>query len=394
MRVVGVGEFSPLLTAHRRPFLPAHPPQRASKLMTSELVALRVKALERRVDNLLSQSGNISLSDSSQPSLKKPRHDISGEQMSTPARGGTTAGARADVEPPSTIRRMLSWVMPSRRQDSDIMTPISQPRFRSGQQDQSDVKDYSPSRQLNELEKGKGKAQELDLRGHSSAPAADCDEGGVSITGMKQVLARPVTLASNASSVDATIALPSSSTDSTDPPSIPPSTAAISHPMSSSWKPPCAPTQSLLSSSRPTTTAASSSPATSSSRTTIPTSTSTSTPTTLSAILAAATATDTRDSLDSSTSTSASASQSHLYPSLTPSLSQRSLAINKLFSTTPSSASTPANITSKGKGVAIPGRSGRESPTVRDLVRSFEESGVLSRKGSEESLRRVHSRPM
>ena len=87
-----------------------------------------------------------------------------------------------------------------------------------------------------------------------------------------------------------------------------------------------------------------------------------------------------------------------LYPQLYPPLTQRSKAIRELFSDGKRS-SGPSSRTP----IAIPTRSGRQSPTVHDLVRSFEDEGVLGRsfgkkrdgqQGGGGDLRRVQSRGM
>lgn len=143
-----------------------------------------------------------------------------------------------------------------------------------------------------------------------------------------------------------------------------PSTGSFSipHPSSPLWRPSepvrpptarPAPVSSLLGQTRPT-------------------------PRTLSAILAAS-------STSSTGSYDGQASTSRLYPSLEPSMSQRSAAINALF--TPGDKSTSASAsTSSNAGVPI-----KRSSSVKDLVKSFEDSGILSR-GSD--LRRAQSRPV
>ena len=114
---------------------------------------------------------------------------------------------------------------------------------------------------------------------------------------------------------------------------------SLPHPSSPIWRsanttiPVTRPPASLLSSTRPT-------------------------PRTLSAILASSSSSST--SLDHSTTT-------RLYPSLTPSLSQRSTALNALFTPGTKSAELP-------KAGAMPLK---RNTSVKDLVQSFEVSGIL-----------------
>ena len=79
----------------------------------------------------------------------------------------------------------------------------------------------------------------------------------------------------------------------------------------------------------------------------------------------------------------ATTSTPKLYPSLNPPLTQRSSALQALFDTPKQAGSTAP--------VGIVGRK-NESPSVRDMVRSFEEEGVLGRGYSKEGLKRAESR--
>jgi hypothetical protein len=150
-----------------------------------------------------------------------------------------------------------------------------------------------------------------------------------------------------------------STTPRTAPPQLAESELTSVYPPASSWTPPSRPSHSLITISRPAK------------------------PPTPPAVFSA-------DSASTSYSTP------KIYPSLQPSLARRTTAIRALFPEVPSSmplasaSSTPISIPIKHKG------KGKESPSVKDLVRSFEDGGLLTKslvKGkSEEGLRRVQSR--
>lgn len=87
-----------------------------------------------------------------------------------------------------------------------------------------------------------------------------------------------------------------------------------------------------------------------------------------------------------------------LYPPLNPPLTLRSSAIAKLFPEDRPPSSTSSLKSTPPVSIAIPlRRHGKDSPNVKDLVRSFEDAGVLKgymEKGKEkevQALRRSHS---
>jgi len=203
--------------------------------------------------------------------------------------------------PPSTVRKLFGWVMPSATKSA---IPIS------------------AAESVKKIDKGKGKER----------------EGGQTFKDRLEALQdQPMTQLSQSVSIPRPTPIASSTLDAVPP-----------HPSSPAWK----------NASRVVPTAYSTSHATVSTSTTRPT------PRTLSAILA-----------DSSSSTTSNGGQLHS------SLSQRSAALDALFSGSTSSSTRPA--------VQI-----KRSSSVKDIVKGFEDSGALAKSTGEEGLRRVQSRPL
>jgi hypothetical protein len=200
--------------------------------------------------------------------------------------------------PPSTVRKLFGWVMPSATKSS---TPVAT--------SESSVKI---------MDKGKGKER----------------EGGQTFKDRLEALQdQPMTQLSESLSITRPTPIASSIPDTVPP-----------HPSSPAWK----------NASRPVPTTNSHA---SGSTTTRPT------PRTLSAILAE--------------STSATSSRGQLHSSL----SQRSAALDALFSGSTSTSTRPV--------VQI-----KRSSSVKDIVKGFEDSGALAKSTGEEGLRRVQSRPL
>jgi hypothetical protein len=206
--------------------------------------------------------------------------------------------AKTTPAPPSTVRKLFGWVMPSATKST---VPIS------------------AAESVEEVEKGKGKEK----------------EGGQTFKDRLEALKdQPMTQLSESVSITRPTPVASSA-----PNTVPP------HPSSPAWK----------NASRPITTH--SNAYASGSTTTRPT------PRTLSAILA------------ESSSTTSSRGQLHS------SLSQRSAALDALFSGSTSTSTRPV--------VQI-----KRSSSVKDIVKGFEDSGALAKSTGEEGLRRVQSRPL
>ena len=199
--------------------------------------------------------------------------------------------------PPSTVRKLFGWVMPSATKSA---IPIA------------------TAESVEKIEKGKGKER----------------EGGQTFKDRLEALQdQPMTQLSDSVSMTRHTPIDNST------PHVPP------HPSSPAWK----------NASRPIPTH--STAHASGSTTTRPT------PRTLSAILA------------ESSSTTSSRGQLHS------SLSQRSAALDALFSGSTSASSRPV--------VQI-----KRSSSVKDIVKGFEDSGALAKSTGEEGLRRVQSRPL
>jgi hypothetical protein len=196
--------------------------------------------------------------------------------------------------PPSTVRKLFGWVMPSATKSSIPVTT---------------------SESVEKIEKGKGKEKEKEGRQTFKDRLEALQDQP-----MTQVsIHRPTPIASST-------------------PDVPP------HPSSPAWK----------NASRPV---SDTNAYASGSTTTRPT------PRTLSAILA------------ESSSTTSSRGQLHS------SLSQRSAALDALFSGSTSTSTRPV--------VQI-----KRSSSVKDIVKGFEDSGALAKSTGEEGLRRVQSRPL
>jgi hypothetical protein len=237
-------------------------------LIHREMIYTRVEALERHAEHR-----KIKETLQEERSPKKPK--------TTPA-------------PPSTVRKLFGWVMPSATKST---IPIA------------------AAESVKKMDKGKGKER----------------EGGQTFKDRLEALQdQPMT--------QVPINRPTPIAASTPIHTAPP------HPSSPAWK--------NASRHVPTTNA----PASGS--TTRPT------PRTLSVILA-----------ESSSSTTSHREQLHS------SLSQRSAALDALFSGSTSTSARPA--------VQI-----KRSSSVKDIVRGFEDSGALANSMSEEGLRRVQSRPL
>jgi hypothetical protein len=236
--------------------------------MNRDMIYTRVEALERHAEHR-----KIKETSQEERSPKKPK----------------TAPA-----PPSTVRKLFGWVMPSATKPT---IPIA------------------TGESVEKIEKGKGKER----------------EGGQTFKDRLEALQdQPMTQVS----IHRPIPIASSIPDTVPP-----------HPSSPAWK----------NASRPVPTT--NSHASGSTTTTRPT------PRTLSAILA------------ESSSTSSSRGQLHS------SLSQRSAALDALFSGSTSTSTRPV--------VQI-----KRSSSVKDIVRGFEDSGALAKSTGEEGLRRVQSRPL
>jgi hypothetical protein len=196
--------------------------------------------------------------------------------------------------PPSTVRKLFGWVMPSATKST---TPVA-----------------GSASSVKIMDKGKGKER----------------EGGQTFKDRLEALQdQPMTQVS--------ITRPTPVASST--PDVPP------HPSSPAWK----------NAYRPIPTANAHASGSSINRPT---------PRTLSAILA-----------ESSSTTTSNRGQLHS------SLSQRSAALDALFSGSTSTSTRPV--------VQI-----KRSSSVKDIVKGFEDSGALAKSTGEEGLRRVQSRPL
>jgi len=240
------------------------------ELIYREILITRVEALERHAEHR-----RIKETPQEERSPKKPK--------TTPA-------------PPSTVRKLFGWAMPSATKSA---IPIS------------------TGESVKAIEKGKGKEKET---------------GQTFKDRLEALQDQPMTQL--AESVSTTRHNPITSSI---PDVVPP------HPSSPAWK----------NASRPMP-----APHVTSSTTIRPT------PRTLSAILA-----------ESSSSTTSNRGQLHS------SLSQRSAALDALFSGSTSTSTRPV--------VQI-----RRSSSVKDIVKGFEDSGALAKSTGEEGLRRVQSRPL
>jgi len=237
--------------------------------MNREMLYTRVEALERHAEHR-----KIKETSQEERSPKKPK----------------TAPA-----PPSTVRKLFGWVMPSATKSA---IPIS------------------AAEGVKKIDKGKGKER----------------EGVQTFKDRLEALQdQPMTQLSESVSIPRPAPIASST-----PGMVPP------HPSSPAWK----------NASRPHPSAHAS------------TSITRPTPRTLSAILA-----------ESSSSTTSDRGQLHS------SLSQRSAALDALFSGSTSTSTRPV--------VQI-----KRSSSVKDIVRGFEDSGALAKSVGEEGLRRVQSRPL
>jgi hypothetical protein len=236
--------------------------------MNRDMIYTRVEALERHAEHR-----KVKETSQEERSPKKPK----------------TAPA-----PPSTVRKLFGWVMPSATK-SAIPIAIAE--------------------SVEKIEKGKGKEKEGGQTFKDRLEALqDQPMTQVSIT-------RPTPVASSI------------------PDTVPP------HPSSPAWK----------NAYQPIPTANAHASGSSINRPT---------PRTLSAILA-----------ESSSTTTSSRGQLHS------SLSQRSAALDALFSGSTSTSTRPV--------VQI-----KRSSSVKDIVKGFEDSGALAKSTGEEGLRRVQSRPL
>jgi len=240
------------------------------KLIYREILYTRVEALERHAEH------------------RKTKETSQGER--SPKKPKTTPA------PPSTVRKLFGWVMPSATKSA---IPIS------------------AAESVHRIEKGKGREKE---------------PGQTFKDRLEALQDQPMTQLSDSVSITRPAPIASSTPDVVPP-----------HPSSPAWK----------NASRPMP-----APHVSSSTTTRPT------PRTLSAILA-----------ESSSSATSNRGQLHS------SLSQRSAALDALFSGSVSTSSRPV--------VQI-----RRSSSVKDIVKGFEDSGALAKSTGEEGLRRVQSRPL
>jgi hypothetical protein len=239
--------------------------------MNREMIYTRVEALERHAEHR-----KIKETSHEERSPKKPK--------TVPA-------------PPSTVRKLFGWVMPSATK--------------------STVSIATEEGSVRQIEKGKGKERE---------------EGQTFKDRLEALQDQPMTQLSDSVSMTRHTPIDNSTPD------VPP------HPSSPAWKNAYQPI--------PTANAHASS-----GTTTRPT------PRTLSAILA-----------ESSSTTTSNRGQLHS------SLSQRSAALDALFSGSTSTSTRPV--------VQI-----KRSSSVKDIVKGFEDSGALAKSTGEEGLRRVQSRP-
>jgi hypothetical protein len=239
-------------------------------LMNRDMIYTRVEALERHAEHR-----KVKETSQEERSPKKPK----------------TAPA-----PPSTVRKLFGWVMPSATKST---IPIA------------------TAESVEKIEKGKGKEK----------------EGGQTFKDRLEALQdQPMTQLSNSVSMTRHTPIANSTPD------VPP------HPSSPAWKNAYQPIPTAIAHA-------------SGSTITRPT------PRTLSAILA------------ESSSTTSSRGQLHS------SLSQRSAALDALFSGSTSTSTRPV--------VQI-----KRSSSVKDIVKGFEDSGALAKSTGEEGLRRVQSRPL
>ena len=281
------------------------------------MLKTRVEALERHAEHRKSNPAKEQVEQS-----RSPKRSRTETPVETPARKMVKSPTSPTAPPPSGIRRMFGWAMPTSTTKSKAPQVSRIPISHDSQ--------VTPSKSDS---KGKGKAKDLEV----------LDDQVENSIAMSQVGSRVVShgsvsqLQKSTSTVASFQGLPQ-------------------HPSSPVWR-----SARTTVPSRPTPHASTKSHLSSSS--TCPT------PNTLSAILTASSSSTSSMSLSHSTRETGK-----LYPSLQPSMSQRSTALNALFSSGVKS-SEPT------KGVTMPIK---RSTSVKDLVQSFEDSGVLARSLSRE----------
>ena len=230
------------------------------------------------------------------------------DEERSPKKSRTETPTKAPAAPPSTVRKLFGWAMPSANK-------VSSPLVRA-----EDKVEFTSKKQEKVDRKGKG------------------NEGGQTFKDRLDAIQdnQPMTQLSGSVSVPR----PTSSC------SLIPVTSAPLHPSSPAWK---TAGPSRLSSTTIPISYSQISAETGLSTSTRPT------PRTLSAILA--------ESSSSTTSTSSTSNRLHQ------SLSQRSVALDALFS-----GSTSTSTLNKSAAPVI-----KRSSSVKDMVRSFEDSGILAK---------------
>jgi len=348
-----------------------------------EVIRLRIRALEKRV----SRPSKAKLVEGGDRSTKKAKHETPRKAI---AGDGDTA-----VVPPSTIRRMVGYVWGGKATPA-VEPSTEYPRSIQTSEALASEKDVVDDHQ--QQGRGKGKEREVQrlenklltrLRGgqapvqHSShsvlaatAPAASLTSefpGDLSDLPMRQVAhvgaatrsVQPFHALASPSRLPITVGVSSSATSPRTAQETP-----VPHPSSAAWRTSSPPSIPMAGSWVPTRTAPSS--ATSAGPNAPP----------------ARKSTFPSPIADLTRSSPSSAPQAlPLYPPLHPPISQRSTALRALFEPT----APPASTSKRTESILIPARGRMGSSTsVKDLVRSFEDEGVIG-SAIEGGLRRSES---
>ena len=232
------------------------------------------------------------------------------DEERSPKKSRTETPTKAPAAPPSTVRKLFGWAMPSANK-------VSSPLVRA-----EDKVEFTSKKQEKVDRKGKGNEG-----GQTFKDRLDAIQDKQPMTQLSGSVSMPRPTSSSSASV----------------------TTAPLHPSSPAWK--------TAGPSRLSSTTIPISYSQISAETGLSTSTSATRPTprTLSAILA--------ESSSSTTSTSSTSNRLHQ------SLSQRSVALDALFS-----GSTSTSTLNKSAAPVI-----KRSSSVKDMVRSFEDSGILAK---------------
>lgn len=324
------------------------------KLTSRKMIRLRVKALEKRVNAPRPErSSGDDRRDSKKQRLEEKRREHRGQRNivpATPARDDVGDSTVVSIVPPSTIRRMLGYVWrPAAEADTSLASIASED---NGHADESaGVDDIAPGLTASSAAAGQPRMENKLL-----TRLKEVRDGGRA-TGQA-----PSTPVRESASTAVHAQMAGSAAITTPMRQVGSGLFSPAHPASPAWSP-AIPGKwvSGIASSRPAASAVGISGS--------PHRVGASTPAS--------------EFHNSSSSAHALSSTPKLYPSLNPPLTQRSTALQALFDTPRHSGSS-----------ALGGISGRrkESPSVREMVRSFEEEGVLGRGYSKAGLKRAESR--